>query len=1129
MESVFNNICKYKWVFPILFYCCTKQNPTIEITSLFTLLPSELTGIEFENILVNETKFNVFKYRNYYNGGGVAIGDVNNDGLPDIYLSSNQHTNELFINQGYFKFENVTRQAKVAGTHKWSTGVCMVDINGDGLLDIYVCNSGNIKGDDRANELFINQGISEKGIPTFIEAAADYGIDDRGFSTHAAFFDYDRDGDLDLYVLNNAFRPLSTFDLSNNLREERDPYGGDYLYRNDNGKYVDVSAEAGIYGSVIGFGLGLTVSDVNNDHWSDIYVANDFFERDYLYINNHDGTFTENLENMLQHTSLSSMGSDIADINNDGFMDIFTTDMLPEDDYRLKTTFIFETYAFNEKNVDWGYFHQVSQNALQLNNGNIGSKGQMTFSDIGLFAGVAQTDWTWGVDIVDLDNDGFKDLFMCNGIFRDVTNQDYIEDLSSDDNMHRLMSGDRISIPELIEKIPSTPLSNYIFQNEKNLTFTDKTMEWGLDNISFSNSLAYGDLDGDGDNDLVINNVNQPAFVYRNEADTLTDNHYLKVKLIGDGLNTFGIGARIDLHCDNKQLFVLEQMPMRAFQSSHDYMLTFGLGKIANIDSMIVLWPDGVQSKLDNIPVDTTVTVRQQESYTIPQKRIKEIAPVFYEITNEFPLSFTHNENKFIDFQREPLMPHKLSTEGPKIGKGDVNGDGLGDIYIGGAKGSPGKLFVQKESGVFLSTNEKLFEQNSISEDVGVSFFDVEGDGDIDIYVVSGGNEYSRQAPALQDRLYINNGQGDFSLSKNKLPKFYASGSCVKPGDFDGDGDLDLFVGSRSIPWRYGLTPTSYLLENDGLGNFSIVTKQYAPGLANVGLVTDAEWVDYDNDQDLDLIIVGEWMPVTIMQNNDSILIDVTAQVGMHETNGWWNCILADDINDDGRVDLVVGNLGKNSKLQASLTEPTTIYISDFDGNGLLEQILCYYKLGKSYPTLLRPEMVNQLPYLKAQFPAHADYAGKQITDIFSAEQLSGATVRKVYTFATTVFYGSDDGRFKSHPLPPEAQFSPVYTIMIKDFDKNGYKDILLAGNFYGATVQLGRYDAGYGTLLKSNDGVRFTPMSIQRSGLFLKGQVRDMVSLTSRNGQDVIIFTQNNDQVQVYEITDQFDHGKIN
>lgn len=1121
MKKISLNYCTIIILTLFVFFGCESKREPIDINQMFTLLPERYTQIKFINQLIDEKKFNVFKYRNYYNGGGVAIGDLNQDGLPDIYLTANHLPNKLFINKGNFLFKDFTMQAKAEGKRSWSTGVCMIDINGDNLLDIYVCNSGNIPGDDRENELFINMGLTDEGIPVFKEAASEYGLNNQGYSTHATFFDYDRDGDLDMYLLNNAFRPLSTFDLSKNQRKVRDIMGGDYLYRNDNGYFVDVSESAGIYGSVIGFGLGLTVSDLNNDGWLDIFVANDFFERDYLYINNGDGTFSEKLEKMIQHTSQASMGSDIADVNNDGYMDIFTTDMLPEDDYRLKTTFAFETFEFKEKSVEWGYYHQLSQNTLQLNNGLIASTDQITFSDIALYSGLANTDWTWGVDIVDLDNDGFKDLFMCNGIYRDVTDQDYIEYLSSKNNIAKLKSGKSLDFSKLIEKIPSTPLSNYVYQNNGDLTFINRAKDWGLAQPSFSNSMAYGDLDGDGDIDLVINNVNQTVFIYRNETDSLTNHHYLKINLKGLGLNQYGIGAKVWIYGPDEKLFVLEQMPMRAFQSSHDYTLSFGLGKMTSIDSIIVDWPDGEKSRIENIIVDTTISIWQNESNS-PRPANETIHPtIFTEITDTFPLSYRHEENKFNDFQRESLIPHKLSTEGPKLSKGDVNGDGLEDLFIGGAKGFPGMMFIQYKTGEFVNRNEELFEQHKISEDVGAVFFDMDGDGDLDLYVVSGGNEYSRQAPALLDRLYINNGMGIFSIAHNNLPKFYASGSCVEPGDFDGDGDIDLFVGSRSIPWRYGLNPTSYLLENDGQGNFSIVTDHYAPELVNLGMVTDAEWIDYDNDKDLDLIVVGEWMPVTIMQNNDSRLMNVTIKADLDSTNGWWNYILADDINDDGYVDLVAGNLGKNSKIQPSLTEPATMYISDFDGNGLLEQIICYYKLGKSYPMVLRSNLVKQLPYLKKQFPTHADYAGKQITNIFTAEQLSRAEVRKIYTLATTVFYGSENGNFKSKPLPSEAQFSPVYSIMVKDFDKNGSKDILLAGNFFGTSVQLGRYDASYGTLLKSNDREHFTTESIQNSGLFLTGQVRDMVSLTYKIGQEVIIFAKNNDRIQVYEIAD--------
>jgi hypothetical protein len=1086
---------------------------------MFTLLPSDYTDLEFENTLVDETDFNVFKYRNYYNGGGVAIGDVNNDGLPDVYLVANQRPNKLFLNQGDFRFQDITDRAEVAGTHNWSTGVCLVDINGDQRLDIYVCNSGNIEGDNRTNELFVNQGTGADGIPSFIEGATEYGIDNPGFSTHAAFFDYDLDGDLDLYVLNNAFRAMSSFDLSNNLRHEPDPYGGDRLYRNDNHRFVDVSDEAGIHRSVIGFGLGVSVGDINNDRWADIYVANDFFERDYLYINNQDGTFTEKLEDMIQHISLSSMGGDIADLNNDGFLDIFATDMLPEDDYRLKTTFNFESFGFNKKKIEWGYYHQFSQNVLQLNRGFTPGH-QILFSEIGLLAGVAETDWSWGALIVDLNNDGLKDIFVSTGIFRDVTDQDYLVYLMKKENIRKILQGDRINFPELIRKIPSTKLSNYAFRNNGDLTFTNLAEEWGLDIPSFSNGVAYGDLDGDGDNDLVINNVNQPAFVFRNEADSLTNNHYLSVKLVGEGMNTFAVGSKVTLQCTGQQTFVLEQMPMKGFQSSVDYVLTFGLGENDLVDTLSVDWPDGSRDIKTNVAIDQVVTLYQRDARPYTLNLPINIDPIFRDISQELPLQYRHVENEFNDFQRELFIPHQLSTEGPNITKGDVNGDGREDLYIGGAKGSAGGLLIQTETGTFKSTNEALLEKTKISEDVGAAFFDADGDHDLDLYVVSGGNEYSRQTLALLDRLYINNGRGIFSQSNDALPKFNASGACVEPGDFDGDGDPDLFVGSRSIPWKYGLTPTSYLLENDGEGKFSIVNEKYAPALANAGMVTDAEWIDYDRDGKLDLVVVGEWMPVSLFKNTGDSLINVTGKVGLEKTNGWWNCVTVDDLNGDGYVDLVTGNLGENSTIQASQSEPVTIYISDFDKNGLIEQILCYYKLGKSYPLPLRPDLVKQLPYLKKKFPTHAEYAEKQITDIFTAEQLNEAVVKTASTFATTVFYGNEKGVFRIQPLPIEAQFSPVYAILARDFNADGVKDLLLAGNFYGLDVQLGRYDASYGTLLIGNGADGFASVPIQNSGLSLTGQVRDMISLRYKNKQEVIIFVKNDDRIQVYENT---------
>ncbi|MFQ6615346.1 MAG: VCBS repeat-containing protein [Fidelibacterota bacterium] len=1102
----------------ILLLSCGKKPSAIQVDTLFTLLPSDVTHLEFENRLIDETNFNVFKYRNYYNGGGVSVGDVNNDHLPDVYMVANQQPNKLFLNEGGFQFRDVTTKAGVAGSHNWSTGANMVDINGDGRLDIYVCNSGNIMGDNRANELFINQGNGENGVPVFSEAAAQYGIDDRGFSTHAAFFDYDRDGDLDLYVMNNAFRAISSFDLSMNLRGKQDPYGGDHLYRNDGGKFTDVTKEAGIYSPVIGFGLGLSVADMDNDRWPDIYVANDFFERDYLYINNRDGTFSERLEEGIRHVSLSSMGTDIADINNDGFLDIFSTDMLPEDDYRLKTTFTFETYGFYEKKIDWGYYHQLSQNTLQLHRG-FAQNGQISFSDIGLLAGVAETDWTWGALIVDLDNDGLKDIFVSNGIFRDVTDQDYLDYLRQTKNIEQILRGDRVDFPELIRRIPSNKLSNYAFHNHGDLTFTNEAKTWGLQTPSFSNGAAYGDLDGDGDHDLIVNNVNQPAFVYRNEADSLTDHHFLKVKLVGEGLNSFAVGAKITLTCGGRNRLVVEQIPTRGFQSSVDYTLVMGLGDCDQVDTVTVDWPDGTRGIMEKVPADQTVILYQRDSKPPSPVLPKDEDPIFRDVTHSFPLDYRHVENPFVDFHREPLIPHLLSTEGPRVAKGDVNGDRLEDLYLTGAKDSAGTLFLQTAAGTFIRSDEPVFDRNRRSEDVDAAFFDADGDGDLDLYVVSGGNEFPPRSAAFLDRLYINNGQGEFSQRVKALPRFYASGSCVSPGDFDGDGDMDLFVGSRSVPGRYGLTPASTLLENDGEGNFSIVTRQVAPQLTRLGMVTDAQWVDLDSDGNLDLVVVGEWMPVTVFRNSGESLYEVTSQVGLEKTQGWWNRLIAEDLNGDGIVDLVAGNLGENSKLRASPSEPVTLYVSDFDNNRLIEQILCHFKMGKNYPMLLRPDMVMQLPYLGAEFPTHASYAGKEITDIFTPQQLNQAMLKKAHTFATSVFIGTEQGTFVHHPLPAEAQFSPVYAIMARDFDSDGSKDLLLAGNLYGIKPQLGRYDASYGTLLRGDGTGKFDPVPARHTGLSVTGQVRDIVSMSHTEGRDVILFAKNDDRIQVYEI----------
>ncbi|HVE77565.1 MAG TPA: VCBS repeat-containing protein, partial [Gemmatimonadaceae bacterium] len=780
---------------------------------LFTLLPAGHTGVRFENRLTETRELNVFTYRNYYNGGGVALGDLTGDGLPELLLTSNLHGNRLYLNEGAFHFRDVTEEAGVKGKGFWGTGATFADVNGDGLLDLYICYAGNVAGERRANELYINQGRNAKGTPTFTEQAATYGVADEGYSTHAAFFDYDRDGDLDLYVVNNSFRPVSSFGLRN-IRHIRNEAGGHRLYRNDAGRFVDVSAQAGIYGSEIAFGLGAVVSDVNRDGWPDLYVSNDFFEQDYLYINKGDGTFAESIKQQMPYISYFSMGLDIADINNDGWPDVYVTDMLPEDEYRVKTMAAFEGWDVYQAKLKNDYHHQFMRNMLHLNNGN------GTFSDIGQMAGVARTDWSWSALIADLDLDGQKDIFVTNGLVRDVTSQDYISFLANNTTMTAVTKGDRVDFMRLVGAMSSTPLPDYAFRNRGDLTFANASAAWGVNTPSFSNGAAYGDLDGDGALDLVVSNVNREAFVYRNNARSQLSNRYLQVALEGEGANRFGIGAKVTLRSGGSLLFQ-ELEPSRGFQSSVDYPLTFGLGQADTVDSLTVEWPDGRLSILAGVAANQRLAVRQSEARAVKRAPPTPVTPAFTDVSDEIALDFVHRENAFVDFDRERLIPKMLSTEGPFMAVSDVNGDGLDDAFIGGAKDEPGRLLVQRPDGRLVATNEALFARDKLSEDLGAVFFDADGDADADLYVVSGGSEFSEMSPALQDRLYLNDGRGTFRKTDDRLPAEDISGSRVAAADYDGDGDVDLVVGGRVIPWRYGLDPTSVLLRNDGRGHFT--------------------------------------------------------------------------------------------------------------------------------------------------------------------------------------------------------------------------------------------------------------------------------------------------------------------
>jgi enediyne biosynthesis protein E4 len=1091
----------------VLFASCGKKAP------LFERVDAAKSHVSFSNKNEDTDSLNILDYLYFYNGAGVATGDINGDQLPDVYFASNMESSKLYLNKGNFVFEDITDAAGVAAKGGWTTGVTMADVNADGRLDIYVSKVGNHKANtgvlyfaSAKNQLFINNGPNAGGGVSFTEKAAEYGLDLQGYNTQAAFFDYDKDGDFDMFQLQHSIHQTDTYG-DTSLRNKYSDISGGKLMRNDDGHFTNATAGSGIISSALGYGLGISVADFNNDGWDDMYIGNDFHENDYYYINQRNGRFKEMNDAVFGHESNFSMGNDAADINNDGWMDIMTLDMLPADEKVLKSSL--GDVEFSEYNNlhGSGYHYQYSKNCLQLNTG-----AGMRFSDIGLYAGVAATDWSWSTLVADYDLDGRNDIFVTNGIKHRLNDLDYIKFIASGEMKDA--PGAKTHDRRKIGKMPDGKWHNYIFQGEKELKFKDQSASWGFEAVGYSSGAAYADLDNDGDPDLVVNNMNEPAGIYKNTTAPDTANNYLTLAFKGSKKNPFGIGAKVFVYSGGTMQY-RQLQPVHGFMSCSEPLLQFGLGKNKVVDSLLVIWPDNKIKRMVSIvsnqklvlnELDARDSITNMEAFIASQLGADR-PPVFTDITSSINLPFRHKENlSFIDFNRQWFIPHELSTAGPKIAVADVDGDGLDDFYVCGAKLQPGELFVQNKQGGFTSTNQSVLGADSVCEDVDAVFFDADGDKDMDLYVASGGNEFYGKVVQLDDRLYLNDGSGKFTKSTG-LPALPENKSCVRVCDFDGDGDMDIFTGSRANSQIYGEIPASYLLQNDGKGNFSIATNAAAPGLERIGMVTSAAFTDVDKDGRMDLVVTGEWMPPVIFKNNGQQLVKQAVPAA---ASGWWSTIYPADMDGDGDEDLLLGNYGLNSKLQASENAPLQMYLADIDNNQVQDQLLTVNRQGKEYPFLGKEDLEKQLPYLKKEYLGYSKMAGKTVSEIF------GSRLDKAKHFAATalssqLWLNDGKGNFTARQLPVPLQWAPLYSFFSSDFNKDGKADILSGGNFYGVTPYEGRYDAMLPTISLGMGNGEFKTSFPAEASLRINGEIRDLKPINLSGGRKALIVAINN------------------